>query len=242
MIGTFVNVGAILVGGTIGLLVSKELSSKAQIRLKMLLGVFIIYAGLSTTFQAMHGPFLHGLKQLVVIGLALVFGNLIGRGLKLQKGVNFLGRWARVRFEASTTSPDSPNRISEGFVTCTLLFCVGPMAILGSLQDGLTGKIDTLVLKSVLDGLASLAFVRTFGWGVLLSAIPVLAYQGSITLGAQAIQPFLANVEMMSAVNATGGLLVLCISMLVLDVRKVPIANYLPSLPLAALLAKFIWP
>ncbi len=242
MIGTFINVGAIFVGGSVGLLVRKELSPRAQLRLKLLLGVFIIYAGLSTAFHAMHGPLIHFVKQVVVVGLALVFGNLIGRALKLQKGVNYLGRWARIRFESSLTTPDAPHRVSEGFVTCTLLFCVGPMAILGSLQDGLSGKIDTLVLKSVLDGLASLAFVRTFGWGVLLSAIPVLAYQGSITLGARAIQPFLADVEMMNALNATGGLLVLCISMLVLDVRKVPIANYLPSLPLAALLAKFVWP
>lgn len=234
--------GAILIGGALGLALSKELSYKTQHRLKMVLGVFIIYAGLSTAYQAFHGPLGHFIKQFIVVMLALIVGNLIGRALKLQQGVNWLGRWARVKFDSNVKDANAPNRFSEGFVTCSLLFCVGPMAVLGSLQDGLSGKLDTLLLKSLLDGLATFAFVRTFGWGVLLSAIPVLAYQGSITLGARAIQPFIADVEMMNAINATGGLLVLCISMLVLDVQKIPIANYLPSLGVAALLAKFFWP
>jgi hypothetical protein len=130
------------------------------------------------------------------------------------------------------------NLFSEGFVTCTLLFCVGPMAIVGSLQDGLNGNFRVLALKSVMDGLAAFAFAKTFGPGVILSAVPVLAYQGAITLAATAVKPFLdEHPEMESALNAAGGLLVVCISVVILELRKVPLANYLPTLVVAPLLA-----
>src|SRR5262249_31214939 len=122
-------------------------------------------------------------------------------------------------------------------ITCSLLFCVGPMAILGALQDGLDGKYQTLAVKALMDGLATMAFVTTFGWGAMLSVVPVVAYQGTITLGARLLAPFLERQALLDSVNATGGMLVFCIALVILEIKKVELADYLPSLLVAPLLA-----
>lgn len=235
MVGTILNVGAIVGGGALGLLLAKELSGKAQYRIKMILGVLTIYVGMSTFWQSLSGGFLAISKQIFIALAALVAGNAIGRALGLQKRLNGLGEYARKTLEKQT--PGNPSRFAEGFVTCAILFCVGPMAILGAMEDGLTGQFRTLGIKSVMDGLATMAFVKTFGPGPMLAAVPVLAYQGSITLGAKALQPMLADPVLWQSFNATGGLLVLCISVVILDIQKVPLANYLPSLVVAPVLA-----
>src|SRR5687768_15604583 len=143
MIGTILNTATILAGGIIGLTMAREISSKTQQRLKLALGAFILYAGFSTTWNALSGSFGRVLKQLGIVVLSLVLGNLAGKLLRLQKGVNRLGRYAKQRFAQAQAQKPSDNRMSEGFVTCTLLFCVGPMAFLGALQDGLTGNFRT---------------------------------------------------------------------------------------------------
>jgi len=224
MIGTFLNTAAILVGGAVGLTVARDISPKNQLRLKTILGAFIIYAGLSTTWNSLNGSVGQIGKEVVIVLLALVIGNATGKLLKLQKGVNQLGHYAKERFKQAETA--SGDRFSEGFITCTLLFCVGPMSILGALQDGLTGNFRTLAIKSILDGLSTMAFAKTFGWGVVLAAIPVLAYQGTITLAAHAIQPLLENKAALDSLNATGGLLVSFIAMIVLDLKRVQLADY----------------
>jgi uncharacterized protein len=152
----------------------------------------------------------------------------------LQKGINHLGEYAKSVF--SKRDSEQPKRFGEGFVTSTILFCVGPMAIMGALEDGLSGKVQTLAIKSVMDGLATMAFVKTFGIGPIFAAIPVLAYQGTITLGAEALKPLLANHMLLDSISATGGLLILCISVVILDIQKVPLADYLPSLIVAPVL------
>jgi uncharacterized protein len=110
------------------------------------------------------------------------------------------------------------------------------MAILGALEDGLSGRVQTLAVKSLMDGLATMAFVKSFGIGPIFAAIPVLAYQGSITLAAHSVQPLLANHMLLDSINAAGGLLILCISVVILDIQKVPLADYLPSLIVAPVL------
>ncbi len=112
------------------------------------------------------------------------------------------------------------------------------MAILGAIQDGVSGEYKTLAIKAALDGLAAMAFASTFGWGVLLSVIPVVAYQGTITLCAKLISPHLTP-AMIDSLNATGGLLILCLPLVILDVRRVPLADYLPSLAVAPLLTRW---
>lgn len=239
MIGTLLNAAAIVTGGAVGLTVGREISPLNQQRLKIALGVLTVYAGLSLTWTSVSGPFLSVIKQLMIVILAMMLGNFTGKLLGLQKALNHLGQYAKNQF-AKVAAHSDHHRFSEGFVTCSLLFCVGPMAILGAVEDGLTGKFKTLAIKSVMDGLATMAFVKTFGWGVLLAALPVLAYQGTITLGASFLQPLLEHQDLLDSINATGGLLIFSISLIILELKKVALADYLPSLIYAPLLT-WIW-
>ena len=238
MIGTILNAAGILLGGGLGLTLSRQLSSARQIALKGLLGVFTVYVGLRLTWMNVGGGLGATARQLLIVLLSLMLGRVAGRLLHLQKFLNGLGQYAKERISQAT--PSSPQRFAEGFITCSLLFCVGPMAILGAIQDGLAGQWQTLGIKAVMDGLATMAFVPTFGGGVLLSVIPVVAYQGTVTLCAQFLAPFLRDHSLLESVNATGGLLVFCVALIILELRKVELADYLPSLVFAPLLT-WIW-
>lgn len=234
MLGTILNALAILAGGLIGLTVGKDLPHLWQSRIKIGLAVFSIFVGLRMTWEGLRGSFGHILGQIGVVLAALVLGNLVGKLMHLQRGLNRLGRYAKERFAGASAAEG--NQISEGFITCSLLFCVGPMAILGALQDGLTGTFSILAIKSAMDGLATMAFAKTFGWGVLLSSLPVFTYQGTITIGARALEPILSDRALLDSINATGGLLICCVALIILELKKVPLADYLPSLVIAPLL------
>ncbi len=233
VIGTLINAGAILVGGIIGLTVTKDLSAARQVLLKNILGIFTVWVGLSMSWKSLNGGFGHILKQLLIVILALTVGRIVGQLLRIQKSLNRIGQLAKEKF--AQAGPSS-HRIADGFVTCTLLFCVGPMAILGALQDGLYRDAHTLIIKACMDGLATIAFAKAFGWGVMLSAIPVLAYQGSITLLAQVLEPVLRTQALLDSLGATGGLLIFCVALVVLGLKKIDLADYLPSLVMAPLL------
>jgi len=237
MTGTIINASTILAGGICGLLFDKQLSPVIQQRLKSFLGLMIIYVGLTTTFSAMNGGVLRFLKQLGLISVALIVGNLIGKLVQLQKRIDKLGSYAQKSLLKA--GADQQKNMSEGLVTASLLFCVGPMALLGSLQDGLQGDYRTLAIKSVMDGIATIFFVNTFGWGVILSIIPLVAYQGSITLLSGILAEHLPDPSLLDPINATGGLLILCTSLIIFDFKRVPIADYLPSLLIAALFIPF---
>lgn len=240
MVGTWVNVAAIVAGGLIGLSVRKELPRRQQMFLKTLLGVLALYIGFRMVWQSVDGTVGRVILQVLVALLALVLGNLVGKLAGIQKQVNALGRYASERYQRARSSkrPD----LSEGFVTCTILFCVGPLAILGAIQDGLQNDPRTLLMKALLDGLSALAFVKVFGPGVVLSALPVLAYQGTLTLLARWLRPVVDHPGMLDGIGATGGLLVAMTSLLILDVRKVPLADYLPALVFAPVLRMLLVP
>jgi uncharacterized protein len=241
MIGTILNAAGILLGGILGLMLRRQLTNATQVGLKGALGVLVIFVGLKTTWTSLGGGFWLVLKQLAIVILALTLGRLTGRLLHLQKSLNFLGQYAKERFAKAGT--DKSQRWSEGFITCTILFCVGPMAILGAIQDGLSGHWQTLGAKAVMDGLATMAFVGTFGWGAILAVVPVVAYQGTISLAAKSLAPFFqdpANAPLLAALNATGGLLVFCIALIILELKKIELADYLPSLAWAPFLA-WLW-
>lgn len=234
MTGTFINTAAILLGGFLGLKAARQISEPTQTRIKLVLAAFTIYAGVSMIWKGIGGSFGNVLKQLGIAMLALVLGNALGMALRLQSGLNRLGHYAKERI--AKASPEDDNRFSEGFVTCTLLFCVGPMAILGALEDGADGDFKILAIKSAMDGLAAMGFAAMFGPGVLLAALPVLAYQGTISLLANALAQHLNDPLLLASMRVTGGMVVLCITVVILDLRKVPLANYLPSLVVAPLL------
>ena len=230
--GTIINVGLILAGGGIGL-TTRPISASSQKALRNLLAVFTIYVGLSMAWGGLNGHFLAVLKQMTITMLALMFGNLTGRLLGLQKGLNRLGQYARRQLDESQ---GGAGKVADGFVTCTILFCVGPMAILGALQDGLLQNPKTLVLKGCMDGLATMAFVKTFGPGVMLAAIPVLAYQGSLTLLSRFLEPIFRDQALLDSVGAVGGLMVCFVALVIFEFRKIRLADYLPSLVYAPLL------
>ena len=239
MTGTILNAAAILLGGIVGLTASKQPSLAHQTALRILLGAFAVYVGLSSTWQGVvNGGFLQVLKQITIVLLALMLGNLTGKLLRVQKSLNHLGQYAKQNI--SGARPAFSRRYSEGFITCSILFCVTPIAVLGSLQDGLTSNFKTLAVKSVMDGLATMAFVTTFGWGAILSVIPVIACQGTLSLLARLLQPFLAQHALLDSINATAGLLVFCIALIILELKKIELADYLPSLLYAPLLT-WLW-
>ncbi len=236
MIGTALNAAAIAAGGAIGLWRARQLSPAREAYLKVALGAFTIFYGLRLAWISLNGPFLHILKQLLVALVALMLGRLTGRLLRLQKLSNAVGRGARERLTAA--SPNDPRRASEGFKTCAALYCAAPLAVLGSIQDGLSGYFYPLAVKAVMDGLATMGFARIFGWGVVLSAVPVLALQGSLTLlCAQFLRPLLEARDLVDPINLTGGLLVSFVALVIMELKKVELADYLPSLAFAPLLA-----
>jgi uncharacterized membrane protein YqgA involved in biofilm formation len=232
--GTLINVAAILLGGVIGLKATRQLSVAAQHRIRLFLAAFTIYAGATMMWRGVNGSLGAVAKQLAIGMLALVLGNALGMALRLQDNLNRLGQYAKARI--AKAGPEDDKRFSEGFVTCTLLFCVGPMAILGALEDGLRGDFRILAIKSALDGLATMGFAATFGPGVLLAAVPVLAYQGTISLAANALATHLHDEALLNSIRVAGGMVVMCIAVVLLELRKVPLANYLPSLVVAPLL------
>ena len=238
MTGTILNAAAILLGGVAGLTSSRQLTLTHQTALKILMGAFTVYVGLSMTWQGLSGSFSQFLKKLVVLLLALMLGNLTGKLIRVQKSLNRLGQFAKQKI--ADAKPNSPHRFNDGFVTCSLLFCVAPIAFLGPLADGLTGNFKILAVKALMDGLATMAFVGMFGWGAILSIIPVIACQGTITLLARLLQPYLAQHELLDSFNATGGMLVFCIALIILELKKIELADYLPSLAFAPLLT-WLW-
>jgi hypothetical protein len=238
MTGSVLNAIGIVIGGILGLMLARQFTASTQLALRGLMGVLTVVVGLRLTWEGLNGSFFQIFKQLVIMILALMVGRIVGQLLHIQAGLNRLGQYATKRFEA--TRPKDPNRFSEGFTICALLFCAGPLGPIGAIQDGLLGNWEPLAIKMVMDGLAAMGFVCIFGWGVLLSALPVLVYQGTITLLAHRAEPYLRAHGLLDSVGAVGGMLVFCVSLIVLELKKIQLADYLPSLVMAPLIT-FFW-
>jgi uncharacterized protein len=237
-IGTILNGAAILLGGVAGLTLRKQPAAETQRWLKLVLCLLTCYVGLKTTVMSLGPGIGGGLKQTTIALVAMTLGRLAGRLLHLQKTSNRLGQYAQKTMAAAVDQ--KRRRFSDGLVTCALLYCVGPMGFLGALLDGFNGQWQTLAIKAVMDGLATMAFMSIFGWGALLSFVPVVAYQGTLTLLARLLQPVMQQYALLDAFNATAGLLVFSLALIVLDIRKVEVADYLPSLAFAPLIA-WVW-
>ncbi len=232
MIGTIINAACIILGGLIGVFAANRLTASAQTRIKLLLAVATLYVATEMVWRGTNGSFLQCLGKLGIGLLSLVLGNALGMALRLQRGLNRLGQIAKLHI-AKAGSGD--NRFNEGFITCTILFCVGPMAVLGAMEDGLNGNFKILALKGCMDGLATIGFTAMFGWGSAVAVIPVVAYQGTLTLCAGLLEPLL-NEAMIDSIRVAGGMVVYSITVVILELRKVPLANYLPALVVAPLL------
>jgi hypothetical protein len=225
--GTLLNVATVLVGTLIGLLIGARMRLRMQESLVTGLGFFTILIAISMGIRIFTDPAAQPGDDLAVLAAVLV-GVAIGELLRLHDGLEWLGGWFQRRLARS----ERPSRISEGFVTASLVFCVGPLTILGSLENGLTGDMRLLAIKSLLDGVASIAFAAALGPGVALSAITVLIVQGSIAGGAFLLRDVM-DAPTILAITAAGGVILLGVALRLLDLKAVRVANFLPALLLA---------
>jgi uncharacterized membrane protein YqgA involved in biofilm formation len=235
VIGTYLNVAGIVAGGATGLTRKKPLSNASQVFFKTLLGVLTIFFGLRLTWISLNGSAGQILKQFGVVLLALSLGKIIGGMVHLQKSSNRLGQFARDKIAAA--QPGDTGNFMAGFKVCTGLFCAAPIGILGAIHDGLSGYFAPLAIKAAMDALAGMGFASIFGWGVLFSAVQVLVFQGTISMAcSQFLLPWLNAHGLTDSVNATGGILIFSIALVIFEVRKIQVTDYLPSLVIAPLL------
>jgi len=223
-LGTLMNVTTVLLGTAVGVLVGARLPQRVRDTVMDGLGLLTFTLGISMAMRTEN--------FMIVLG-AVLLGGLTGELLQIERGLERLGDYFQARFASGSST------FSTGFVTASLLFCVGPLAILGSLADGLRGDLQILSVKSVLDGFAALGFATTLGWGVGLSALSLLIYQGGLTLGAGLFQHLLTD-AMIREMTAVGGLLVFGIGLRLLDLRAVRVASFLPALIYAPLLVAVV--
>jgi len=214
----------VIAGAGLGTLLGDRLPDR--IRQTVIYGI-----GLITLVLGMQMALTTG--NILVVLLSIMLGGMLGEWWRLEERLNGLGR----SFEKAASRYPMLTRgdFTRGFVTASLVFCIGPMTFLGSIEDGLTGNFRLLAIKSVLDGFAGLAFAASMGFGVAFAALTVLVFQGGITLGAGFLQEVLTE-SMITEMTATGGVMILGIGFLLLDIKKVKVANYLPALAIAPLL------
>ena len=225
--GTLLNVATVLLGTLIGLLIGARMPGRMQDSLTTGLGFFTILISISMGLAIFTDPLSEPGDDLAVLA-AVLAGVVIGEALRLHDGLEWLGGW----FQRRLASGERPSRIAEGFVTASLVFCVGPLTILGSLENGLTGDVRLLAIKSLLDGVASIAFAAALGPGVALSAITVLVIQGGIAATASLLSDVM-DARTILAISSAGGIILLGVAMRLLDLKQVRVANFLPALVLA---------
>lgn len=230
--GTLLNVATVLIGTTVGLLVGARMPGQLQRSLTSGLGLFTLVIGLAMALKLFADPIVHPGDELAVLG-ALLLGVAIGELLRLSDKLDALGDW----FQRRLARGSQPSRVSEAFVTASLVFCVGPLTILGSLENGLNGDVTLLAIKSLLDGVASIAFAAALGPGVYLSALTVLVVQGGIAAFAFLLRDVM-DPRTVLAVSAVGGLILLAVGLRLLEIKSLRIANFLPGLLLAPFLIR----
>ncbi|MBO9362456.1 MAG: DUF554 domain-containing protein [Thermoflexus sp.] len=223
MVGTLINVATVVAGSSAGLLVGSRLPERIRQTVLSGLGLITLVIGMSMALQT---------RNPLLMLAALLLGGVIGELLSLEERLQALGRYLETRVSGRSGEGSA---FVRGFVTASLVFCVGPMTILGSIQDGLTGNYTLLAIKATLDGFASLAFSASLGIGVMFAALTVLIYQGALTLGAGLVKAVLTE-AMITEMTAVGGTMILGIGLLLLDLKRVRVASFLPGLFIAPLL------
>jgi len=214
LLGTLVNTAAIIAGSLLGLLLKGGIPESYNKTIMKAVALAVVLIGVLNAIKT---------EQLLLVIFSMAIGSLLGEILKIEDALEKLGLLLEQRFAGSGGA------VAEGFVTSSLLFCVGAMAIVGSLESGLSGNHQTLFAKSVLDGISSIVLASSMGIGVLLSSVTVLIYQGAIALGASALQPYLGT-AVIREMSAVGGLLILAIGFNMLDLPKIKVGNMLPAI------------
>lgn len=239
--GVIVNVVTVLVGTAIGLAFGRVISERFRRITFAALGLSTFGIGATMVIGGLLEANAKGARYavLVLVG-ALVIGGLIGEGIGIEAWLERFGHWLRrvtLRVPFLNAEGESEHKMVEGFVVASLLYCVGTMTIVGSIQDGL-GRPDLLILKALLDGVASIALASSLGVGVGFSVIPILVVQGGIALGAHGAQPFL-TADVIREMSTVGGTLIMAIGLDLMDIKRLPVGNLMPALFVAALLGAF---
>ena len=222
--GTLVNVLAIIAGSLIGLLINKNLPKKITTIVFQGIGLFTIILGISMALKT---------NNFLIMIFSIVIGAIIGELLNIESKIESFGDVLKNRLKSKN------EKFTEGFVTSFLLFCMGSLAILGSIEEGLGNEPNLLYTKSMLDGFSSIALAASLGIGVIFSAVPLLIYQGGLTLFARYVEDFFTT-AMITELSAVGGILLLGLGLSLLDIKKISVSNMLPSLVIAVILSALI--
>jgi uncharacterized membrane protein YqgA involved in biofilm formation len=237
VIGAFLNALGILAGALAGLTQRQPFRARAQNFFKAALGVFAVFFGLHLVWLSMNGTVAAGVKQIMITLLAIVLGNWLGKLSGLQRISNHVGRHAASLLAAGQKEP--PGKPVNGVIAVTILFCAAPLGIVGAVADGLSNYFWLLALKAVMDGLAMTSFVKVFRWPVAFAAVPVLVFLDSISVATHLYAaPFLDAHHWTNSVNAAAGFVACATAIVIFEVRRVELANFLPALVLAPLLTK----
>ena len=220
--GTLLNAATVLVGGVLGTVLGDRLPERIREQVVRGVGLFTL---------AMGAKFALDTTSLLYLLGSILIGAIIGAALGIDGRLAALGEYLQKRF----ARPGRESTVSEAFVTASIVFCVGPLTFLGSIQNGLTGDASLLVIKSVLDGFTAIALAATLGWGVLLTIALILVYQGGLALGAAFLAGALNEVQLRE-MNAVGGLLILGVGLKLLSIRDVKVADFLPAILVAPVL------
>lgn len=232
-LGTIINVVAILVGGVIGLVFSRAISARYQETLMQAIGVCILFVGIGGAVQEMMTVTADGLQSsgTMMIVISYAVGSLLGEWINLEQRIEQFGSWLKVK-----TGNAREKRFVDGFVSASLTVCIGAMAVVGSIQDGISGDHSTLALKALLDMVIVCAMSASLGRGCLFSAIPVGIFQGMVTLLARAVQPVMTEAALAN-LSLTGSILIFCVGINLLWEKKLKVANMLPSILIAVVYA-----
>jgi uncharacterized membrane protein YqgA involved in biofilm formation len=227
-LGTLVNVAAILGGSMLGLVLKRGFPKRWQETILQGVGLCILVIGLQMALQS---------KQIILVIVSIVLGTAVGEALDIDNYLTRFGNWVEAKVARHKQSSTPAGSIGEGFIAASLIYCIGAMAIVGSIQDGLVGDHQILYAKSTLDGITAVIFTANLGIGVALSALSVLLYQGSLTILAVYMQSFMTP-EIMTELTAAGGVLIMAIACNMIKIMTVRIANQIPALLVVVILAK----
>lgn len=226
MIGVLANVLGVILGSAIGMLLKKGLSERISKSMMTATALAVTYIGIDGMAD--------GTNTLILL-LSLVIGCLIGTALNLDKHLNSLGSKIEQKFKSHDSNP----KIAEGFVTATLLFCIGAMTVIGALQSGLSQNHEMLFTKAILDFISSIILASTLGWGIMLAALSIFLIQGSIVLLAQAVAPFLSE-YVIGEMTCVGSVLILALALNLLGVTKIKLMNFVPAIFIPIVLCMFL--
>ncbi len=224
MFGTYVNTVAVIAGSLVGVLLHRELPDRIKKVIFQGIGLMVLFIGMQMALKT---------SNLVILFSSILIGAVAGEVIDVERHLDRLGNFLKTR------SRSKDERFIDGFVTASLVCCVGSMAIVGAIEDGIRGDPSTLLAKSVLDGFVSISFASALGMGVLFSALSVLAFQGGITLLAQFLKTLLTD-TLMNELSAVGGILLLGLAIDMLEIKEIKVGNLLPSLFVVVCLARLL--